>query len=848
MAFKTVTGGFEVSAEDRTVINQQRAITKQVNDQFIQVGAVYLKTSGKIPIDEKWAESNYRDTNLQSWIDDDSLALHNVGFNLQFGWTDIDIDSGDPRFNRNILAALRYLGVDTRFAFGRRSFGAPTHVLVQLNEDEAANFDDLSRFVPKEFKLKQDRYHIEVRSYPTNLADKKNLARAAKQTVMPGSVYLSKTKDNDYDVSVWWGSEGKETGVAKNIRAVASTTPRKASFNLILRAIAFGVFLYIVEQHWTEGQRQSTANKVAGWLARTVKDGQAINNHEALSSDVFCPVDTDDIAEALLEFVCAETGDDEKHMRLRTYRDAVDKLERNPDAKIPGWPAMVALLGAQSVAALRTVFTPGSDVSVLTKLAERYVYDDTDGFYIDRDRHRSNLESFTHEPDKLERRHIDETIMINGKPRPAFRMFETSKMRTRVTGRNMYPQYEPGVILRVDRHENIVGDDEASDETVTMFNTWRGWPITPAEKIDPKLMKQCEEYLDRLLGYLTCDNEEQMAWVKKWIAWTFQFPTVKQQIAWVCVGDQGVGKSFMGTTFLSAIFGSLWGTSSASIIDNKFNVGPFINKMMSFVDEVKFHNESGTQEVMRLIRSVDNPGMEKFSEGRTYKIYSRFYFASNRYDMSLSQSGVLDRALFYTKAYSAKYRNQSDREFRAWAETLKPWFEEFGTFLERRDVREHYVAMFMALPVTKMEVESIRHSSSTDSEIIASNMRPSRRFAQIILEEGRIHEDLHITYPFSMAALGERVDAVATMLHQRPPRTDHVMEEFKQAGLITTLGRNFMFADRWGTAIEKFTEATLAPVNPQFELTEDDYGPNDQQEKRTPWRGGGKGVVAQFKA
>ena len=275
MVFSTVPGGFKLSADDERVVNTQRGITRAVNDKFIQVGAVYLRTSGKMPIDDDWAEKHVRDTNLQDWIDDEQLRMANVGFNLQMGWMDIDIDAEDPAFNECMVAALDYNGVDTRFRFGRRSVGYPTHVLVQLGEDEASNFEELSRFEPREFRIGGKRYHTQLRSYPTNIPDKKNLYRSAKQTVMPGSVYLHKTDADQYDLSVWY----KRGGIAENVQELAATTPRRAGFNQVVRAIAFATFVYVLRDHWVEGSRQTTVNKVAGWLARVVADGQAINNH-----------------------------------------------------------------------------------------------------------------------------------------------------------------------------------------------------------------------------------------------------------------------------------------------------------------------------------------------------------------------------------------------------------------------------------------------------------------------------------------------------------------------------------------------------------------------------------------
>lgn len=834
MVFTSVPGGFNFAPAEQQLINKQRAITKAVNDSFIQVGAVFLKTSGKSPISDDWANSSHRDTNLQDWIDSDELAFHNVGFNLQFGWVDVDIDADDPFFNECMIAALDVNGVDTRFRFGRRSIGRPSHVLVQLGEEEAANFDDLSKFAPKEFRIDNKRFHVELRSYPTNLADKKNVARSAKQTVMPGSVYLAKNEGADYDLSVWYNG----TRLAENVRDIAQTTPRRASFNQIVRAISFATFLYVVRGHWVEGSRQATATKVAGWLARVVKDGESMNNHEAISEDVFCPVDTDDIAESLLGFVCDFVGDPEKHMRIRTYRDAREKLERNPDAKIPGWPAMDALFGAHAVNALRTVFTPGSDVSILTKLAERYVYDDTDNLYIDRERHRNNHETFAHEAFALERRHIDETVLIGGKSKKAFPLYEASKMRTRVASRNLYPDQDPGAIFRVNRRGQIITDEAEDDSAAPVFNTWRGWPISPASPVNEELLNECVTKLDRLLGYLTCDNQAQIDWHKQWLAWIFQHPGDKQQIAPVVVGGQGVGKSFYFNTVCGGLMGPLWGSTSASIIDGKFNIGPFVNKMLVFVDEVKFHNESGTDEVKKLIRNVDVPGMLKYGEGQNFKIYSRLAFASNTFDMAIGQRSVIDRALFYTKAYDAKFLGMTDADFRAWTETLKPWFEEFAGMMARMDVREHFVHYFMTLPCDKATIESIKLSSSQDPEITGANMRPSRRIAKFILEEGRVIEDLSLEAPFNLKQMGDRITQVCETLHIKPVRTDLVVTEFKDAGILETGGMTMVFKHRHETLIDLFAAATSIQIDKIYDFTDDDRGPNSDAAKRKPWKGG----------
>lgn len=849
MTFKAIPGGFQLSEEDSAVLVKQRAITKHINDRFVQVGAIFLKASSKNPFNEDdWFKTQYRETNLQDWIDDPELRNHNVGFNLQAGWLDVDIDAADgtdPEFNRCIVAAMEYLGIDCRFKFGRASVGAPSHILLQLGEAEAQNFDYLRRFEPKEFKLGGKRYHVQLRSTPL-ATDKTKLARSAHQTVMPGSIYTHKSKPGAYDISVWYSN----AGIADRSENIAATTPRKTNFMDIIRAIAFGVVLYVIRDEWVEGSRQITAHKLTGWLARVVADSIAMNNHEVLSTEVFCPIDSDSVAEGLIRFVCEQQGDEEHHMRLRAYFDARNKLERNPDAMVPGWPAMEQLVGSEKLMALRAVLMPGSDVSVLSQIAERYLYDESDNNYIDRLRFFTDS-SYIHAGEQLERRHRGDVIRVGGKPREAFKVFETSNLRKRVGKRDLYPDLPPGSVNRINALGKVVAEDDEDDDPTILptFNTWKGWPITPARDVNEALMADLIERLDRLLSMLTSDNKDQIEWAKKWIAWTFQHPAYKQQIAWVIVGDQGVGKSWLGNVFMQAMMVSLWGTASPKVLEGAFSIEPFIDKMFVFIDEAKFHHEAGTDEIKKMVRSVDVPGAEKFGHARNYKIYARLMFASNRFDMNIGQANIKDRALFYTRAYTKEHMSMSETEFREWADQLKPWFLEYTELMKRKDVREHYMRYFMDLPVEITEVESIKYSSSTDKNIITANMSWPRRVAKYIIEDGRIYEDLDITYPFVQADLYRRVAEVCKELGLASVQGGRVLSEFEAAGLLEKVvvkGQNMLrFRYKLGTLTEKFGEAISIDLDPRFEFTEADYGDNDCDGSTRPaWRGAKKGVVS----
>lgn len=822
-----IRGGFSLSDKDEALLNRQKVITKKINERFIQVGAVYLKPASKHPIDEDWFSKLQGDVDLQSWIDSPNHAVLNLGFNLQLGWMDIDIDAEDSVFNRFIISALRHLGVETRFAFGRQSVGVPTHVLVQIPEDESANFEQLSKFEPKVFRLGKAHYHVQLRSFPTNTTDK-NVVRSAKQTVMPGSVYSAKFAGSEYDLSVWYGDKGP----ASTLEEVAETTPRRSLFTSVVRAVAFGTVAYLLRDHWVEGSRQTVAHKLTGWLARVVRDSQSLNAHESISNEVFCPIDADSIAESLISFICHEFNDDEAHMRKRAFHDAIGKLERNPDAKIPGWQSMQTLLGSEAVQALRNVVTPGNDVSELSKLVERYVYDETDNRYIDRERHFI-YNHYTHEGAELERRHKAETIFIKGKAREAFRVFESSTLRKRVGFRDLYPDLTPGEIFRIGVTGNVIPDDEEGPAQV-VFNTWKGWPIPPVVDPDPAKMIKYVAMLDKLLGLLTRNNAEQIKWIKDWISWTLKYPGSKQQIAWVCIGGMGTGKSFFGNIFMKAIMTEkLWGTASGGIVDQKFNIAPFKDKMFVFIDEARFGSESGTDEIKKMIRNVDVSGMEKYEDARNYRIFARIMFASNQPNMRISSRDVRDRALFYTRAWDHQSLGMSEMEFRTWAEGLKPFFDEFNEALQNKESPAYYLRHFLDMEPSKHEIESIKHSSSSDPDIAEANMSWSRRVAKSILESGYVAaDDLAWEVPFDRARAAERVKQECERVGVPRLNPAEIIQEFMDAGIWVRYSsgphRGMRSAMRWGDALDAYAATTGVVMDPYREPQPEDRGPNEE--------------------
>jgi hypothetical protein len=375
---------------------------------------------------------------------------------------------------------------------------------------------------------------------------------------------------------------------------------------------------------------------------------------------------------------------------------------------------------------------------------------------------------------------------------------------------------------------------------MTMFNTWRGWPVLPTTNPIPELIDKCNSMMDQLFGYLAQDNKTQMDWLKKWIAWTVQFPGRKQQVAPVFVGGQGVGKSFFGNTFMGEIFQNQWASASPKVLEGNFSVEPFINKMFVFIDEAKFYNESATDEIKKIIRNVQLGGSEKYISSQTYRIFSRVIFASNRFDMNIAQRNARDRALFYMKTYDKDYMGENELGFEKWAVSIKPFFKEFSDFIVRDDVREHYMYIFNTLPVEQAAIEDVSISSSNDIHIVESNMTHARRIAKAIVEEGRIWEDLDISAPFTISEFNKRVSDVGLSMQLKYGQPRQVLDEFH--GMIERVELDgsilWRFKYKIGTLTEMFALAIGVEMAPRFVFTEEDFGPNESKLLGAkPWRG-----------
>ena len=464
----------------------------------------------------------------------------------------------------------------------------------------------------------------------------------------------------------------------------------------VCRGIAYATLLYWIKVS-LDGLEEwdlSLTHIIGGWLAKIIPEGQAINAQgKSLEGVCWSPIDSHDTATTLLLFL-------QKHAHANnqlgvSFLHAERQLDRDPSAHIPGWSSLEDALGVQAKIGIRRAFRAGLDLDMIEAMAERYVLDESEHRYLDRESLLQGVH-YEHGRDDLINKWENVAFFVGKKKHNPFRLYATSQLRTDVKRREFFPGHEPGSILRFSPLHGILPKDvERHADEYRTLNIFPGFKIKPIATIDNAMMTTAVTMLDRMLGLLTQDNDAQMKWLKQFVAWIAQHPEVKPQVCPIVIGGQGIGKSLFGDTLMRALFGSMAGMADAAALsDNKFLITPFIGKLITFVDEVRLESPAAINVIKKLIRQDYVSGQIKYGHQHDYYIPSRLLIASNQVDIGLSANDAADRAFFFITSWTAKRRGMSDVEFLEWSLSSKTILRRVCRSSEQRRLQAAPDALF----------------------------------------------------------------------------------------------------------------------------------------------------------
>ena len=804
------------------VARLQRALTVEfVTKRRLNLPAVWFRPQGADPnADDALADK--LDVDLGSWDGPE----HNVGVRLENGHLELRIKAGDDAFAHAFFLAAAHLRIDARCAFGVDRITS-----VILNVEDQENIEVWAPRWPKGFKDKRGHWTetaVRTSSLPTKSA--KAIYRFSRP--LPGSITPEGV--------VVWRPKGKAAALDLDI-GVEDLEPRALAptgMDVLIRALAYATLAYWIRTYLdglTDWDSILT-RRIGGWIARVEVEGRQINAEgKSLEGICWCPIDTREQALDLVEFLVklGASGD----LKV-AYLHGEAQLIRDPfSKKIASWNAMEESFGVHAKDGIRRAFHAGLDLTVVERISEQYVLDVAASAYIDREaipsgrRFQFKLEEVVHLYDR-------EFIIIGRKRLNPFKLYTQSQMRIDVARSDMFPGEEPAALLRFSPVHGIVTGDELQSDEYKVLNVYRGFVIKPVGTIDPQIMSKAVAALDRMLGLLTRDNDAQMWWLKKFIAWTIQHPEIKQQACPVIIGGQGIGKSRFGITLMKALFGDLAGQAEASgLADDKFLITPFLGKLITFIDEVKLESAGSINAIKKLVRENSVSGQLKFEHQRDYQIPSRLILAANQTNIGLSPEDAADRALFFIVSWTAENKKMTDPEFQDWTRSLKPFYTEFVTMLDNVPVKQHLMRFFRDVECNREELEDLTYSSRNDADVVRSTMSKAREMARDIAADARVLHGNDITAWFNMTHL--RL-AIQRRGRQIRIEASSVMMEYERAGVVEAMsGGMFRFKWGYGRLLQELSKAHNLELLPQHPTGPGDYDVNPVMSavNPPPWRG-----------
>ena len=799
----------------------QRALTVEfIAKRRLNLPAVWFRPDGADPnaVD---ALADKLDVDLGAWDGPE----HNVGVRLENGHLELRIKAGDDAFAHAFFLAAEHLRIDARAAFGVDRISS-----VILNVEDQELIEPWAPRWPRGFKDKHGHWtETTVRTSSMATKSAKSIYRFSKP--LPGSITPEGV--------VVWRPKGKAAApdVLMGLEDLEPRPLAPTGMDSLIRALAYATLVYWLRVYLdglTDWDSILTG-RIGGWIARVEVEGRGINaKGKSLEGICWCPIDTREAALNLIAFL-AKLGAS-SDLKL-AYLQGEAQLIRDPLAPIAGWNAIGGLFGQDGKQGIRRAFRAGLDLDAVERMSERYIFNGSTQDYLDRERLLQGLSyDTTHE--RLAREYDNQAIFVGKKRHNPFRLYATSQLRTDVATSDLFPDAEPASILRYSPVYGLLKEDDTQQDEFKVLNIYRGFTIKPASTVNPDTMRKCVTAIDRMLGLLTRDNDAQIDWLKKFIAWTIRFPAIKQQVCPVIIGGQGVGKSLFGNTFMRALFGELSGQANAAALENNFVITPFIGKLIVFIDEVRIGSTAAINEVKKLVRETHISGEIKFKDRKDYRIFARLILTANQADIGLNPQDAADRALFFIVSWDAENKHLSVHDFNQWAASLKPFYSDLADMLERVDVRQHLMRHFMDIECTRAELEDLTHSSRDDENVVKATMSKAREVARNIAASARIIAGNDLTAWFNLHHLRAAIFREDGQRSRVEPSA--VMKEYELANVIEAMsGGHHRFKWGYGRTLQEIGKAHNLELPPQHPTGPGDFDVNPVMSAVNPpqWRG-----------
>ncbi|PRP73017.1 hypothetical protein PROFUN_17023, partial [Planoprotostelium fungivorum] len=138
---------------------------------------------------------------------------------------------------------------------------------------------------------------------------------------------------------------------------------------------------------------------------------------------------------------------------------------------------------------------------------------------------------------------------------------------------------------------------------------------------------RCSSFFEHVREIWCCGDEKLYVWTRKLLAYYFQKPHIRPDMAVVLYGQQGSGKTLVVQVF-GKLFASNFVTIDSARFNNKFNT-VLDCKLVAFWDESEINKLSTLDTFKNRITAKEMPIEGKFKNTKIRQNYLRWFIASN---------------------------------------------------------------------------------------------------------------------------------------------------------------------------------------------------------------------------
>ena len=407
---------------------------------------------------------------------------------------------------------------------------------------------------------------------------------------------------------------------------------------------------------------------------------------------------------------------------------------------------------------------------------------------------------------------------------------------TRIDDTAYLPSESSGALLYVRDGKAIPDDISINDNGVRhVFNIYKPSRVKPNPHPDQARGKQLDVALATVMNALTQDDARQVHYTMAWMSSVLTNKGRKNPTVWAMLGGGGIGKTTIGGMLMPALVGKHnTGLFDATMLAKQFSIGPFVDRVYAYGDELELKGDMQKANFKRIIKSDDIGGELKYVGARNYEIHCSVAVSMNNAKFDLRTSGTSDmsgeRSLYTTIGWDEEGRKLSMNEFTEWrTKHVQPATDIIRAVVLNGDKEglEHYcyrIAAYEYEPRLLEDNSSAAHLKTTHAVKMLN--APVRVLIRLI-KNNSFGNDVVWGQAIRDEDLKEALKDFGRMDANFDVSVSAIVSVMKRIGAIADRSGAYVPTMKRGTLIKALGKAYNIDIETECSVAEDEFGETD---------------------